>query len=155
MWSNKDSMAIHLTGIRPWKRRHSVGGYWDSRFGLAGADLWPASHLAPLHVGVFLVHISGEAEVRDLHLPALGHQDVTRSEVSVDELTSKTIVNFSVSNCRTKSCKYVKCYHITNQYHWQSRDAPQTVTEISEWQNKCISLASFVITPPIFLCPHH
>lgn len=44
------------------------------------------THVGGLFVVVYIVHISGEAEVSDLHDVVLRHEDVSGRQVSVDTL---------------------------------------------------------------------
>lgn len=43
-------------------------------------------HLASLHIGVLFINISGQAEVRDLHLPSFSYKNISCCKVPVDEL---------------------------------------------------------------------
>lgn len=44
------------------------------------------THVGGLFVVVYIVHVSGEAEVGDLHNVVLRHKDVSGCQVSVDTL---------------------------------------------------------------------
>lgn len=47
------------------------------------------THVCGLFVVVYIVHISGETEVGDLHNVVLRHKDISGSQVSVDTLHGK------------------------------------------------------------------
>lgn len=90
MWSNKDSIAIHFTGIRPWKANR--GNYVDftpKTVGHQKCFSLLCFYLASFNIWILFVHISGEAKIRDLHFSSFSYEDVSCCKVPVDKLTPR------------------------------------------------------------------
>lgn len=69
---------------------------------------WTETHVRGLFVVVYIVHVSGETEVGDLHNVVLRHKDVSGCQVSVDALreeeqTHQTHVAQTRSRSRSRS----------------------------------------------------
>lgn len=69
------------------------------------------THIGGLFVVVYIVHVSGETKVGDLHDIVLRHEDVSGSQVSVDTLTQEEQTH------QTPSCNF--SHHLCNFFMTQ------------------------------------
>ena len=90
-------------------RRYCIDPYFLLVFSIEDIAMYNVFfYLAPLHIRVLLIHVSGKTKVRDLHLPPLSDEHISGCQVSVNKLLNKSthIVKsgYNLTNTRVYKC---------------------------------------------------